>query len=292
MSSPDTNIEHYTIADLMTILDLDTLKSEQVISKTNHYIQQFEEEGNESMSHFFTDMQDRLIAYIEDPEADQDTQQTNNWYTNQYLKQGDTNQTNKITQRKQKIDIFNTPEVPMNREQLGVNNNFVVDVAQDTLNPNLENKTSRLINLDSQYRQPTGGGESSCTDYALDLSEPLNNVLSLRLYSLQLPYAWYAIDTYYGNTCFWIQIPGLDPIQISIAPGNYTPQQFVKAINTDPTIGFSNSDFIFLKDVSDNYPLSFNANNGKITLNLYDELILEHQWMKLPKLFFMIIQVL
>jgi hypothetical protein len=272
MSSPDTNIYNYTIPDLMTILDLESLdSSEEIIEKTNYYINKFDKEENESMSQFFHDMQDRLISYMENPDEDPDALQTTTWFKNQYLKQDNLTQTNKITQRKNKIEVYNNAEVPMNREQLGVNNNFVVDVAQDTLNPNLENKTTRLINIDSQYRQSTSGIESSATDYTLDLSEPLSNVLSLRLYSLQLPYAWYSIDTYYGNTCFWIDIKNNTggAIKISIDPGNYTPQQFCTQINLDTVNGFSNTNFTFLQTVTGNYPMSFNPNNGKITMNLF-----------------------
>ena len=93
----------------------------------------------------------------------------------------------------------------MKREQLGINNNFNIPVAQDTLNPNLENITTRFINLDSQFRQASGGSESMSTDYTMDLSDPLTNVLSLRLYSIQIPYTWYTIDYIYGNVIWKIK---------------------------------------------------------------------------------------
>ena len=40
------------------------------------------------------------------------------------------------------------------------------------------------------------------TDFTLDLSEPLTNVISLKLYSVQIPTTWYTFDTTLGNTCF------------------------------------------------------------------------------------------
>ena len=94
----------------------------------------------------------------------------------------------------------------MNREQLGVHSSYNLPISQDSLNPNLKNITSRFMNLDSQFRQPTSSGESSATDYTLDLSEPLNNVLSMRLYSIQIPYAWYTVDSQLGTNCFWIKL--------------------------------------------------------------------------------------
>jgi hypothetical protein len=72
---------------------------------------------------------------------------------------------------------------------------------------NLKNVTSRFVIIDSQFRQATGGIDTLSTDYTLDLSDPLTDALSLRLYSIQIPFTWYIIDTVYGNTCFWIIIP-------------------------------------------------------------------------------------
>ena len=66
------------------------------------------------------------------------------WYENQNLTQSDKNQTNKITDRKQKIQLFNNPQVPMNREQLATTDTFNLPVKQDSLNPNLKNTINRL----------------------------------------------------------------------------------------------------------------------------------------------------
>jgi hypothetical protein len=231
------------------------------------------------MGNFFKDMQTQLLNYAkelddtsEPAEFKPNEKQTNKWFKNEYLKQKDQVQNDKITQRKQKIEVYDNEHVPMNREQLGVNNNFNVPVAQDTLNPNLENITSRFINIDSQFRQASTGTESSSTNYTLDLSEPLNNVLSLRLYSTQIPYAWYTIDVAYGNTCFWIVFNEdyTNNVQISVEPGNYTPQEFVNQLNfgLDGSSNFSDPLFKFPKPITANYPVSFNPNNGKITMNL------------------------
>lgn len=284
----DTNVDNYTLPELLTILDIDTPDHDQIVEKTNYYIQQFEDDDNEEMATFFIDIQEKLLKYSEDLNTsdqpvglESQEKQTTNWWQNEALKQDDPTQTDKITERKQKIDVYNNPHVPMNREQLGVNNNFNVPVAQDTLNPNLENITSRFINLDSQFRQASGGIEFSSTDYTLDLSEPLHNVLTLRLYSIQIPYAWYTIDTAYGNTCFWLVFnsnPDIN-VMISIEPGNYTPTQFISQLNLGYN-GMSNFNksssvdpnnyFTFPSAVTDNYPVSYNENNGKIFMNLYN----------------------
>jgi hypothetical protein len=147
----------------------------------------------------------------------------------------------------------------MKREQIGVNNTINLPVAQDTLNPNLENITSRFINLDSQFRQ---GSDDPSTDYTLDLSDPLTNVISMRLYSVQIPYSWYVIDYTYGNTCFWVTNKG-NTFKLNIEPGNYTPTQFIEMLNNT----FEKNGFI-KNDLSANPIVSYNINNGLITINL------------------------
>jgi hypothetical protein len=213
-----------------------------------------------------------------DAEYTPDSKQTDTWYENEALPQNNTVQTNKITDRIEKVDIYDNNHMPMKREQLGVTNNFAVPVAQDTLNPNLENTTSRFINLDSQFRQAAGGTESMSTDYTLDLSDPLTNVLNLRLYSVQIPYTWYTIDYIYGNTCLWVTNNG-NTFKIFIEPGNYSPTDFCVAIqNAFTTLSNFQPPYV---ETTSMYTTAFtnaiiptpqiatyNVNNGKIMLQL------------------------
>jgi len=282
----DTNVENYTVSELLTILDLDNPDSDQITEKADFYIQKFTDENNPDMTNFFQDIKEALLEYSEqlynneeDPvtaELDYAKQQSDNWYQNEALSQKDTIQKDKVTDRKQKVDVFNNNHVPMNREHLGVSNNYNVPVAQDMLNPNLKNITSRIIVLDSQYRQSTNPNESS-TDYTLDLSEPLLNVLSLRLYSFAIPYSWYTFDLQYGNTCFWLTIPrsaGQLPvnIKITIEPGNYTSTTIVSSLTTsiqNSGINTTTISAISIIPLTPSVPVYINPNNGKMILNLY-----------------------
>ena len=134
------------------------------------------------MANFFDELKTKLLDSYPIPSLEE--KQTDEWYENQVLPQaGNPVQENKVTDRKQKIDVYKDGDhVPMKREQLGVNNVIDTKVAQDVLNPNLENITTRFINLDSQFRQAAGGVDAMSTDYTLDLSDHLDNVLSMRLY--------------------------------------------------------------------------------------------------------------
>ena len=187
--------------------------------------------------------------------------QVTEWYENEVLAQSDTNQSNKITNRKQKIQTFSNQHVPMNREQIATTDTFNLPVKQDTLNPNLKNTITRFINLDSQFRQYTSGIDSQSTNYTCDLSDTLKNVIKLSLYSYQIPFSWYAIDNAYGNTCFWIlDSDSNNTIAISVPAGNYSQTEFITTLNQS----FTDAGFTFPSPP----PVKYNSNNGIITLNL------------------------
>jgi len=297
----DTNVSNYTLSELMAILNIDDLTSENIIKSTDYYIKKYKTK-NPKISVFFKSIQSQLLQYSKtetDEEYDEDEEdkihiysqqhnkniegfsnrneliypvgekQVNEWYKNQYLSQKDNNQTNKITDRKQKIQIFGNENVPMNREQIATTDTFNLSVKQDTLNPNLKNTIKRFINLDSQFRQYTSGISSSSSDYTCDLSDTIKNALSLSLYSYQIPFSWYVIDESYGNTCFWIfDASSNQTINISISSGNYSQIQFVNELNKS----FINAGFSFpaTKNTIENNPVYYNNNSGILTMYLYD----------------------
>lgn len=296
----DLNVGNYTLSELMLIIQIDDLDPKNIVIKTNKYINKYKE-SDPQLSVFFKQIQSQLLQYsmnllyegVEDVDNEEEEEkrvegfeqmsneaiypkgekQITDWYENQALEQDDQTQDEKVTDRKQKIDVFGNQYVPMKREQLGVNNTFNVDVAQDSLNPNLKNTITRFANLDSQFRQSTNGAENSTTDYTLDLSDTLKDALSIRLYSYQIPYSWYLIDTAYGNNCLWIS-DGSFNISIVMPNGNYTPSQFVSTLNR----AFSENGFVF-SDISGSFPYPsnitasslpayYNVNDGKVTLFL------------------------
>ena len=303
----DTNVSNYTLSEILEIADLtddDSLTKENILQNTNKFIKKYYYE-DPTIAAFFTEIQSQLLQYIDATlETETGTENKNNHnnkslkvknarktkvgettfvegdeiyaagqkqtddrYENEYLRQSDHTQTKKITERKQKIQVFGNQHVPMTREQLGVNDTFAVSVKQDSLNPNLQNTITRFVNLDSQFRQTSGGAEASSTNYTLDLSDRLNNTLSLCLYSYQIPNTWYVIDVTKNNTCFWIiDTDSNITVKISIASGNYTGTQLANILST--TIlkaGFH----VPLGATSFPEFVEYNSLNGKMTISLY-----------------------
>ena len=225
-SSIDTNIENYNDDELYQILDLDTDASvDEISDRTNELYNRFLSENNYDMAYFFQAVQNKLLDVKDDDDNEEssdddgdnndiqnnDSTQFGNWWENQYIQQtADTNQEDKTTDRKQRVDIFNQGDhIIMKQNELGVNNDYTVPIAQGTMNPNLKNVTQRIICIDSKYRQNivpytnNPDGVSSSTNFTLDLSDPLTNTLTLKLYSIQIPYSWYLIDTNYENDFFF-----------------------------------------------------------------------------------------
>jgi len=269
--SPDisTDIKDYTYAELLIILNLtdyDATNIDIIQEKTDSYINRFTKEGNKKMEEFFRKIQKVLIKHAKDIESgleintDAD-KQVDTWVQDAGgLPQKNKEQQGKITDRFQKIDVYENQHLPMAREKLGVNNTYDVPVAQDgKLNPTLKNTTTRMVSLDSFFRQESANFSIS-TDYTLDLSDRLFSVLSMRLFSVQIPMTYYVIDDVYGNTCFWISYEDQYHVPISINPGNYTASEFVNALIS----AFTDAGFTFT-----GIPVIYNVNNYKITLDLH-----------------------
>jgi len=295
MTSIDTNVSNYTMSELMAIVNLNDLDPISIMDATLPFVEKFKY-TNPSLSTFFQGVQSQLLQYSQDlydkeynkvdnddnddsddaiyPSGEKEVQ---NRYQNEYLTQSDQTQTDKITDRKQKIGLFGDQHMPMTREQLGINDTYSVPVKQDSLNPNLKNTISRFVNLDSQFRQLSGINSAS-TNYTLDLSDTLKNVLSMRLYSYQIPFSWYLIDPIYNNTCFWIT-NGSDNVPITMPSGNYNSAQFVVALNNAfANAGFTDFQSITINNVDVNTAAYYNVNTGKITLNLYGATINTSQY--------------
>jgi hypothetical protein len=304
MTSIDTNVSNYTLSELMAIVEIDDLNTKDIIENTNFYIKKYKKK-DPLLAVFFKELQSELLQYAQDldPKSDDDEndenkiivegyanmsndakypsgeKQVSDWYQNEVLTQSDENQSNKITDRKQKVQVFGNQHATMNREQIATTDTYNLPVKQDSLNPNLKNTINRFINLDSQFRQYTSGPESQSTNYTCDLSDTLKNVLKLSLYSYQIPFSWYAIDSAYGNTCLWISDTNSGiVVAVSVPSGNYSQTGFINQLN----LSFTEAGFTFpartnppytsppypTPSLAANSPAYYNSNSGIVTLFL------------------------
>jgi hypothetical protein len=283
----DLDITHYDTDELLAMFNLSDPTEDDIINATDRLINKANADGLPKVAAFFQQAQDALLNELDNqtvpeeeadqevPDQDQDPDQDpavagmgatqgqlGQWWQNQYLKQDDAVQADKTTARKDKLQFMDgNQHMPAKREQLGITETYQVPVAQGALNPNLKNTTQRLVNIDSQYRQtitPNSEnplGPASPTNFTLDLTENLINVLSIKLNSVQIPYAWYAIDVSSGtNLLFYKLTAATAYTPFTVTPGNYTPAQLQAYMSG--VAPFNGSPFT----------VAYNVNSGKMTI--------------------------
>jgi hypothetical protein len=136
----------------------------------------------------------------------------------------------------------------MKHRQLNIPSAYNVPIAQGTMNPTLRNMYTRIVIINSKRRatlfphstDPTAA--SSSTNFNVQLSEELKNVVSLQMTSITLPYSWYAVDAATGTNCFHITATKIDPVSggesnsvtttITVPTGNYTPVALIAEIQS------------------------------------------------------------
>jgi len=147
-----------------------------------------------------------------------------------------------------------------------------IEFASGKLNPILQQTVKRVISIDSQYRDDK---TTLSTEFTFNLSDPLKDVVSLKLYSVQIPYTWYTINNNFGSNFFVLKgdVDGINngnhDYQVEIKAGNYSPQELTDAINdsilgdTETSIKNTYTDVSF-----GTTGLEYNKFNSKITTNI------------------------
>ena len=278
----DLDAENYSRIDLLHILDLidkdstdsdytdmlQDITKEDIVSATESYIDKYTSENNDEMSDFFKQIQTILLNDIDSLTENNNIIQTDN--QTDIENENETITRNNITDGPIKFSRYSDGPNELrkgtdghsliNQETQHVVNTFAPPAVKGNLNPLLKNTYSCFINIDSKYRQFTNSNTE--TDFTLDLSAPLKNLLSLQLYSYQIPISWYVINSNIGNTCFWIEDPSTNTIvRISIEQGNYTPESLVVELNEKIVeAGFYNFPTI---------PFVYDTRKGKIIFKLF-----------------------
>ena len=161
-----------------------------------------------------------------------------------------------------------TKEVGYTAENIG--STKLLDYSPDKLqlNPLLQQTIKRVISIDSQYRNIST--YPNTTSFSFDLSEPLRDVVSLKLYSVQIPYTWYTVAKSFGSNFFYIRgnSPGIidQKYQIAIPPGNYNQTTLINTINQS----FQDVSNGTAADINFNGQplLTYNSSTARTTVNL------------------------
>ena len=117
---------------------------------------------------------------------------------------------------------------------------FEATIKKGTINPDLKNTVSRMINIDSSYRDLNTVGSFDSDSFVFTLNEPITNIISLMLYSIEIPQSWYTFTQTKGNTQFKLvllqytenntQIEKYEYPILQINDGNYTSKSLLNHI--------------------------------------------------------------
>ena len=264
MDNLDTNIDNWDVNDILELLELEEdYNSSEIIDKANKLIENAKKNNNIEISNFINNAKDKLLKEVGRNEnygsyKNQASEQLLDWRENQYLPQTNETQAEKITSRFNKVDIFQDGiHSTMKQDRLGISNTFEVPVAQGTINPNLKNIISKTIVIDSKYRPnilPYSGCNISDpafnTHFSIDLTETLLNVISMQLFSINIPESWNNISVALGNNYFYVKT-STSISRFTISDGYYTVSSLVSELSSI---------------LGSDYQISFNEITNKISI--------------------------
>lgn len=255
------DVSKYTDEELYGILDINNPTDRELEAKILSMVYKYNTIGNDSAaklvqffvdiySHFFEDEQDDPVSQNIVEGFDTSIQFTGN-VNSSAIPTGNTT-------------INTVQEAPSNTQLTKT-----LTYSSDKLNPLLNQTIKRVISIDSQYRD--NKLQTPTTNFTFNLSEPLKDVVSLKLYSVQIPYSWYTVNSTFGGNFFYLKGSslGIDNetfyYKIAIPSGNYTPDTLISAINYD----ISTNIIPLHTDVSfGQTQLYYNSSTGLVTFNI------------------------
>jgi len=245
MEKDEYDIHSYTDQECFEMLNLNNPSDRELEMKILQSMDKYEQKSKR-LYHFFESMYDRF--FMESDEEDVVEGFENDMKANK--------------------ESAKDPEKPMPVKDITTGTTTISTVATHNvdyiadpkkLNP-VERKTIfKMISIDSQFREDPRN--TSATNFTMNLSESIDNVISMKLYSVQVPYTWYTINETFGSNFFFIKgnSPGINngdhDVKVEIGSGTYTPNDIVTAINNE---------FTFLKNVRNTSENKYNPSYSSV----------------------------
>jgi len=231
---PDFDIENYSLEDLIELVGAASAQTKDSIQAAiNNAVTQFEALKNAPAVTFFKEAGEKLInnfdklqPLIDSLDQRQVPEPSENLFQNEYYDKGDisTSLAEQLPNRRDNISVIEPiTHMTQGQQRLLIPNAHNVEITQGNMNPTLRNTYQNIINVDSQYREiksdnitcngtPKDGSNNyvdSSTDFTFDLSEPMNNVISIAVGGIEIPRTWYPINEQFGTNSFELTKAGV-----------------------------------------------------------------------------------
>lgn len=223
MDKINLDINTYTVQELYDLFKLkDSASLNDITSTTNNYIQKYKESNNEPLTKFLTESQEILLNFKK--QENRDVDHGNMFLDHEYLPHKGQMLATNIPNRAEYTHLVSENHPVIDRQRLPIGQGKGIPIAQGQLNPHLRNIHTRVINIDSKY---TDHNHKNSSNFLIDFSEPLANVYSLSLNSLELMLSYYIFDETYGTNCLYV-----DTTKVTINEGNYSNADLCSAVGT------------------------------------------------------------
>ena len=218
------NIEKYSEDELYQMLDLDNPPDRVLEAKLLYMIEKYDELKDSEAGKIKTFFEDAYRHFFENEDEESDKNTSIEGMEGMDEKVKETNDESK--------------EATFDKDSQK-NTNLVqtttMEYSGSKLNPLLKETQKRVLQLDSQFRNY--GNYPSSTDYIINLSEVLNNVVALRLHSVSIPYTWYNVSNVYNANYFHLLgnvdgLTGVYDLKFEIPAGSYDTEGLIAALNT------------------------------------------------------------
>jgi len=215
------NIEKYSEEELFEMLDLNNPTDRELEAKLIFIIEKYDELNEPEAGKIKAFFEDAYRYFFENEQVEEEEKNTQ-------IVEG---MEDKPTDAKQSGDEYVKDE---KGDQVITQTQSLEYTGGSSLNPLLKETQKRVLQLDSQFRNY--GNYPNSTDYIINLSEVLNNIVSLRLHSVSIPYTWYNVSNVYNANYFYLlgNVDGIKDIynlKFEIPAGSYDAAGLVDAIN-------------------------------------------------------------
>jgi hypothetical protein len=217
------NVNNYSDNDLFDMLDLTNPTDRELEAKILMNIDKYDKMEDNTYKEFFEDVYKHFFESESESELDLESDSE----SESELIEGFVGQGQGQGQGQVKEVIKKGSETPLLRTN-------PIEYGKSRLNPLLKETQKRILQLDSSFRDFEN--YKSSTDYLINLSEDLHNVVSLRLHTISIPYTWYNVSNIYDANYFLLKgvTPGVKDnyeFKFEIEPGTYNINEIIAAFN-------------------------------------------------------------
>jgi hypothetical protein len=247
----DTNINNYSVTEILTLLKIKKNDLDHIFRAALDALDRVNETSlpankKQHILLFFRQCFFKLCSYFKFTPDETMTKNIENRLAQNYSKE-------EVEKKEQFVGALPT-KIP---EATTVSSN-IDQYARGIVNPIQRETVNNILTINSKFRDSK---QSTTTDFSIMLTEPINNVISLKLASVELMNSYYAISDYLKTNLFTIEtykinissnaITDLYKRDIQISEGSYTADLMVITLNTlftaDPSLNMIKTQYSALK---------------------------------------------